>query len=440
MHLKPLAGGLGLLLAAPAHASSPAPAPAPEASEPGTPAAKPWIRKHVGTPQLEIGAFGGLFFPSIRHDFYDPELTSRITRPPLWAMGGTLGVRVAAFPGQGVFGIEAELANHLTRARNPGDDFVYIAGARAHGILQLPHLRVTPFLLGGYGLLATVSPGSVLGRDVDPAGHWGAGLKLFLNQWLALRIEARHLLAAEAARQQQVTHHFEALAGLSVTLLHRKPKPKPPPDPDRDDDGFRNEVDGCPDTPGVEPDGCPPKDRDRDRFWDHQDECPDVPGVAPDGCPPPDTDGDGIIDPKDKCVDVPETKNGFEDQDGCPDEVPEEVKQFTGVIEGIEFELDKADIRAVSRPILDRAIQILREHPTIRLEISGHTDDTGTREHNVELSRQRAESVKRYFVEGGIDETRLQTRGAGPDEPLVPNDSDENRAKNRRTEFEIVTQ
>lgn len=463
-----LAFGLAVLLALPVHASGPA--EDEPAGEPEGPAAdgsasvslgggadaegaaaggdadeedegpKPWIKRHVATPQLELGVFGGGFFSGVQHDFYDPDVTSKLTRPPLWAMGGDLGVRVATFPGQGVFGIEAEFANVLTAARNANDDFVYLYALRGHGILQLPNYRVTPFLLGGYGMMGVSSPDDVLGKDIDPVGHYGAGLKLYLNKWIALRVEARHDLAAKAAKQGAIEHHFEALAGLSITLLHRKPKPKPPPDPDRDKDGFLNEVDACPDTSGVEPDGCPPKDRDGDGFWDHQDKCPDDKGVEPDGCPIPDTDGDGFLDPDDQCVDEPETKNGYEDKDGCPDEVPEEVKEFTGVIEGIQFEFGKADIRADSKPILDRALKVLKDYDTIRLEISGHTDDVGTRERNVELSKQRADAVRKYFVDQGIDESRLETRGAGPDEPRDTNDTEEGRARNRRTEFKILTQ
>lgn len=401
---------------------------------------KPWNKQHVATPQLHFGIFGGGFFASASHDFYDPDVTSRDRRPPLWATGGDLGLRVGTFPGQGVFGIEAEFTNIFNATRDARNDFVYLYGLRGHGMLQLPNSRITPFLLGGYGIMGVSSPDDVLGSDIDPTGHYGVGLKLFLNKWIALRIDGRHNIGAKAARQGETAHHFEALAGLSITLFHRKPKPKPPPDPDRDKDGFLNEVDACPDTAGVEPDGCPPKDRDGDGFWDHQDQCPDEPGVEPDGCPIPDTDGDGILDPDDKCVEEPETKNGYQDEDGCPDEVPEEVKEFTGVIKGIEFEVNKADIRDVSKPVLDKAVEILKEYETIKLEISGHTDDTGTRERNIELSKERAEAVKKYFVDAGIDEGRLSTRGAGPDEPLDTADTDEARAKNRRTEFKIVTQ
>jgi OOP family OmpA-OmpF porin len=92
----------------------------------------------------------------------------------------------------------------------------------------------------------------------------------------------------------------------------------------------------------VAPDGCPAKDTDGDGFLDPDDKCPEEKGVAPDGCPDQDPDQDGILGDKDKCPKEPETKNGYQDEDGGPDEVPEEVKKFTGVIQGISS-TNKAD-------------------------------------------------------------------------------------------------
>jgi len=84
---------------------------------------------------------------------------------------------------------------------------------------------------------------------------------------------------------------------------------------------------------------------------------------------------------------------------------------------------------------------VLKDFPSIRIEISGHTDSTGSREYNLDLSRRRAESVKRYLVtEGGVEESRVQTRGAGPDEPIDTNKTAAGRAKNRRIEFMILVQ
>jgi len=97
--------------------------------------------------------------------------------------------------------------------------------------------------------------------------------------------------------------------------------------PDRDADGVADDVDRCPeegeDYDGfMDDDGCPDPDNDRDGIRDVDDRCPNVAGPAPDGCPRAasgDRDADGIPDAKDKCPDDPEDRDGFQDEDGCPD-------------------------------------------------------------------------------------------------------------------------
>jgi len=88
--------------------------------------------------------------------------------------------------------------------------------------------------------------------------------------------------------------------------------------------------------------------------------------------------------------------------------------------------------------VLDRAVDVLREFEAIRIEISGHTDSTGSPEYNRDLSLRRSNSVKRYLVEHGVSESRIETRGAGPDEPIDTNKTAAGRAKNRRIEFTIL--
>jgi outer membrane protein OmpA-like peptidoglycan-associated protein len=207
---------------------------------------------------------------------------------------------------------------------------------------------------------------------------------------------------------------------------------------DKDGDGFKDDVDKCIDEPGVAPDGCPIPDTDGDGFKDDVDKCIDEPGVAPDGCPIRDTDGDGIMDPDDQCVKEPETKNNYLDTDGCPDEVPKEVEKFTGVIQGIFFDTNKAAIKPASRTTLDGAVEVLKKFDSVRVEISGHTDSSGKYDHNVDLSGRRAEAVKKYLTDAGIDAGRIETRGAGPDEPIADNKTKAGKAKNRRIEFKLL--
>ena len=72
------------------------------------------------------------------------------------------------------------------------------------------------------------------------------------------------------------------------------------------------------------------------------------------------------------------------------------------------------------------------------MELAGHTDDVGNDNYNLKLSSERAESVRKALIADGIEETRLTAKGYGATKPMVPNDSDENRALNRRTEMIII--
>jgi len=185
-------------------------------------------------------------------------------------------------------------------------------------------------------------------------------------------------------------------------------------------------------------DGFPNPDPDADGFLNDSDKCPNEKGVAPDGCPVHDKDGDGIVDDLDKCPDQPETKNGFQDADGCPDELPKEVARFAGVIKGIEFDFAKATIRKESNKVLDDAIKVLKQYGELRIMVSGHTDNVGEAPKNIELSQARANSVKEYMVGKGIEAGRIETRGAGPNEPVADNSTDKGRQENRRIEFKLL--
>lgn len=149
-----------------------------------------------------------------------------------------------------------------------------------------------------------------------------------------------------------------------------------------------------------------------------------------------DSDGDGLDDSVDRCPTIPEVRNGFADEDGCPDSIPMQLARFTGTIKGIFFDLRGAAIRAKNQPVLDRAVAVLKEVSTIRVEISGHTDPSEPRE----LGQKRAEAVRDYLVKAGIDPKRLEIRNAGPDEPIDSNKTKAGRAKNRRIEFTILVQ
>lgn len=107
-------------------------------------------------------------------------------------------------------------------------------------------------------------------------------------------------------------------------------------------------------------------------------------------------------------------------------------------LNNIFFEFNKADLMSESFNELDRLYEILKDNPKISIEIGGHTDDQGSEQYNQKLSESRAQSVINYLIEKGINKSRLTAVGYGKAAPVVPNDSDENRAYNRRVEFKVL--
>lgn len=259
------------------------------------------------------------------------------------------------------------------------------------------------------------------------------------------------------------------------------PKKNGCPPTDRDHDSVLDDNDACPDEPGItnadpQKNGCPRRDRDHDSVFDEEDACPDQPGVTDadpkkNGCPPPsDRDKDSVIDDKDACPDLagvatadpatngcpPDTDgDGIrDDKDACPNEkgVPNEADPakhgcplvvFTEkeiqINEQVQFEVDRAVIRPASDPLLDQIAQVIKAHPEIKkIEIQGHTDDSGAKQHNKILSTSRAESVRKALIKRGLKDKLFVAKGYGQETPLVPNDSDANKAKNRRVQFKLI--
>jgi outer membrane protein OmpA-like peptidoglycan-associated protein len=206
---------------------------------------------------------------------------------------------------------------------------------------------------------------------------------------------------------------------------------------DYDRDGFPDPRDRCPRDPGPAPFGCPELDEDSDGVTTSYDRCPKVAGNPPDGCPPPDADADGVADEFDKCADGLETRNGFDDMDGCPDKLPKDLARFTGTIKGIYFANDKDTLQSRSNAVLARAAAVLKRYPAVRLRISGHGPACQPGDNPTE---RRAVAVQKYLVDRGIDPARLETRGACDSEPIADPNTAEGRARNRRIEFTLLSQ
>lgn len=249
---------------------------------------------------------------------------------------------------------------------------------------------------------------------------------------------------------------------------------------DRDRDTFFDPEDACPDVPGERSsdpreNGCPPGDIDGDRVLDKVDACKEVPGVATDnpktnGCPkdtdgdlvidtedacptvsgertkdrktsgcPKDTDRDGLPDFEDACPDVPGRKTNDPKTTGCPDS-HENIRLERDEIllpDIILFDTDSPRVRHVSWALVKRLAEFIDKTPDIlEVSIQGHADATGSAAHNLRLSRERAESVKKLLVKYGVDKDRLLAEAFGISRPRVKTSAAE--AQNRRVEF-LVT-
>ncbi|MBN1337003.1 MAG: OmpA family protein [Deltaproteobacteria bacterium] len=353
-----------------------------------------------------------------------------------------------------------------------------------------------PYVLGGVGGYHLVS--GDLTADFDPTVHLAVGLRGLVLPWMAVRVEVRDVMSDGF---NQVSNNLEMRGGLDFFLAGKPDRDKDGfsdeedrcPDrpgvesaqgcPDADGDGVGDLTDACPDLAGnPDLDGCP--DEDNDGIPDKDDACPHRPGPQKtDGCP--DTDGDGVIDKNDACPDVPgkiglkgcpdQDDDGIADGDdacpqrpgpqctkGCPDRdgdgvaddedkcpdvtglkqfqgcVPDAVKKFTGAIKGITFETGKANIRKTSYNTLDKAVAVMAQFPELKLAIEGHTDDRGDDAFNMKLSDDRANAVRDYLVNKGVDPARLKAQGFGETKPTAANKTATGRAENRRIEFTII--
>lgn len=281
---------------------------------------------------------------------------------------------------------------------------------------------------------------SIDGALIETGGKWrgapaiGAGLDFRAAEWLRV---------GPFIRYQQVIDSRAAdakvlLFGVSLGVGGGKRSTSP----DADGDGVADDQDRCPTAPetqnGFEDnDGCP-------------DEKPAAPAPAVEGkqascpvaldsqgnCPEPDQDKDGISDVQDKCPNEAETANGYQDDDGCPD-VAERSDKIKEVQDQILFETGSAELTEGSRDAIHRLARRIREDPGTRLVVEGHADDRGPDSINQPLSERRAEAVVEALIRAGAPRAQLRAIGYGSTRPLVKGDDESARQRNRRVQFRV---
>lgn len=104
----------------------------------------------------------------------------------------------------------------------------------------------------------------------------------------------------------------------------------------------------------------------------------------------------------------------------------------------VTFDTNEYTVRQQFYPVLDSVSDVLAKYEDTRMTVTGHTDSTGSKDYNYNLSNRRATSVANYLATRGVSQSRLISQGVGPDEPIASNDNEGGRAQNRRVELQIV--
>jgi outer membrane protein OmpA-like peptidoglycan-associated protein len=358
---------------------------------------------------------------------------------------------------------------------NPGDLNYYGIDATVKysfmELLKSKWLEPSAHVGGGYTFFGDASGGTING---------GLGLTFWMSEGFGLQFQSTYKHSFDDTRiaNADVPSHMQHSAGLTFKFGGK----------DTDNDGIYDKDDACPEVAGLpEFKGCP--DTDKDGIQDSADSCPDVAGLAEfNGCP--DTDGDGIIDSEDACVDVKGTKmmkgcpdadgDGVADKDdkcpsvkgdkanggcpwpdtdgdkvldkddkcptvagtvannGCPEVSDDTMKKLNDYGKTILFNSGKSSFQKQTIPVLQAITAILKEYPTAKFSLEGHTDNTGSDALNQKLSEERAAAVKNFLVENGIDASRLSSKGFGESMPVDSNKTAKGKANNRRVEVKLV--
>jgi len=144
-----------------------------------------------------------------------------------------------------------------------------------------------------------------------------------------------------------------------------------------------------------------------------------------------DLDGDGVKDKSDKCP----TISG--PNDGCPEQYFEHMVILQNAQKGLIFNMGSSVIKKESFAVLDKIVELLNTNKDLKLDIAGHTNNTGGEEFNLKLSNERAAAIKAYIESKEIEASRIFSKGYGSAKAIADNATEEGRIKNERVEFRI---
>lgn len=312
--------------------------------------------------------FSGAFIASQNHELYD---STQSFQSPLNPFGLSLSLRAGYFP---LSFLGAEVEGGFVPQGNERAESVNLFTARGHAVVQLPW-RVTPFVLAGGGWLGVSSD---TGGDIDPALHWGGGVKVYPVDWMSVRVDARQIWSASQGPGAGNTSHYELLAGISFTLWRAEEEPEPPP------------------VIFVE--------------------------------------ADPVDDVQPELMEVPATIEAARTMPTPPETPARVVAESLG---RVHFAFGSAKLGPSAFPQLDLTAQMLEKHTELVVHIAGHTDAIGSDGFNLRLSRRRARAVVRYLVEAGVDPNRLKVFAYGESAPTATNKTPKGRAANRRCEIRV---
>lgn len=261
------------------------------------------------------------------------------------------------------FGVEALFDYARTQTtRGDGDVNFYRYGAEMLYHF-MPESTLVPYIAAGYAGINFDAPGGVMFNSVRGAFDYGAGLKYFINDNIALRGDVRHLIYRHDGTSQAVEYSL----GLYIPFGGEKPATKL----------IEKTAEPVPESVQQQPEEAPLEE---------------IPATEPQ---------------------------------------PDRYKYCISL--NINFDINKADIRPEFDQEVARVGDFMKKYDTTTAVIEGDTDNVGTYEHNMELSKRRAESVVNYLVDHfGIERSRLSAKGYGSSRPIADNSTDEGRQKNRR--------